>query len=448
MLIRFELENFRSVRSEAALTLTAINYYKEHEDQLINDTLPGLAGMKFLRVAALFGPNASGKSTIFQALAVMRSMVTRSASVSIDKTLPYNPYLLDEKSKHLPTRFFVAFTCENVRFEYTFSFTKHAITEEKLSSFPKGREQVWFTRKTKLADSKDSQTIIKDSSFLRIPAALNPLVNDNMLLLSLLANYPKYEAAVKIRPVIDWFSNELTILKRGPKSVVDYPFSGEIVDGAAGTDFQRLFIQEIMKKADIGINETKVKKIPFPELVKAIGKEDEAELLEFLGEHDEQSEYKTVVFDHMGENGKVEFNLESESDGTFQLFSLSGHIAQALDNGSTLFVDEIDASLHPILVREVVRCFLDPTSNPKNAQLVFTAHNPCLLEEDLLRRDEIWLTEKLDGATELYPLSEFSPRKDESLVNGYLLGRYSATPVVPTCFGRCRTYADGDSHDN
>ena len=215
----------------------------------------------------------------------------------------------------------MAFTCENVRFEYTFSFTKHAITEEKLSSFPKGREQVWFTRKTNLADSKDSQTIIKDSSFLRIPAALNPLVNDNMLLLSLLANYPKYEAAVKIRPVIDWFSNELTILKRGPKSVVDYPFSGENVDGAAGTDFQRLFIQEIMKKADIGINETKVKKIPFPELVKAIGKEDEAELLEFLGEHDEQSEYKTVVFDHMGENGKVEFNLESESDGTFQLFS-------------------------------------------------------------------------------------------------------------------------------
>lgn len=447
MLIKFELENFRSVRDAMSLSLTAVNYYKERKNELISEALPGLTGIKYLRAAALFGPNASGKSTIFQALETMRNIVMHSASITADATLPYAPYLLDEGSKNNPTYLLAAFTSSGVRYEYSFAFTAQVITEERLCSYPKGREQVWFTRKTEVLDGLAPQTEIKGSAFLKIPAALRPLLNDNALLLSLLANYPKFEGSAKVRPVVDWFAKGLAMIKRGSRSITDYPFSGEIVDGAAGSDFQRSFIQEMMRKADVGINQAKIKKIQLSEILKAMGASaDDPELAELMTERDQPQEYKTVVFEHQGEGSKVEFDLDAESEGTFQLFSLSGHIAQALESGSTLLVDEIDASLHPILVREVIRCFLDPKSNPHDAQLIFTAHNPCLLEEDLLRRDQIWLTEKSNGATELYPLSDFSPLKNESLVSGYLLGRYSATPLVPACFGRCGTDQDGGTH--
>ena len=151
------------------------------------------------------------------------------------------------------------------------------------------------------------------------------------------------------------------------------------------------------------------------------------------------NEYRTVVLEHSGHESAMRVDLNDESDGTRQLFGLSGHIAQALEYGSTLFVDEIDSSLHPIIVREIIESFLNPESNPKNAQLIFTAHNPCLLERGLLRRDQVWFTEKSrNGSTSLYPLSDFRPRTDEAISSGYLVGRYSATPVVPECFGRCR----------
>ena len=145
---------------------------------------------------------------------------------------------------------------------------------------------------------------------------------------------------------------------------------------------------------------------------------------------------RKVVFDHVAKEGKVTFPIEEESDGTFQLFRLSGHIAKALENGSVLFIDEIDASLHPTLVREVVRCFLDPSSNSQNAQLIFTAHDTSLLKNGFLRRDQVWLTKKeKDGSTNLRPLSNYFPRKDDRIDIAYLTGRYSATPAVPECFG-------------
>ena len=438
MLIKFELENFRSVRDSMELSLAAINYYKEHRDELLEKTLPGLSGVRFLRAAAIFGPNASGKSTVFQGLRTMQDIVLRSASMPSSTELPYRPYLLDESSRTKPTSFFVAFVSEGVRYEYSFSYTAAIVTEEKLSAFPKGREQVWFVRKTSERQNGNLGTHINGSSFLRVPAALLPLLNDNALLLSLLANYPKYEGSIKVKPVVDWFAKGLMMLDRGPKTISDYPFSGEILDGE-GTEFQRSFIQNMIRKADVGISETKVERVPFPEELRR------SDLLNLLEEHEQPEEYKTVVFEHDSQFGKVKFNINDESDGTYQLFSLSGHIAQALEGGATLFVDEIDASLHPILVREVVRCFLSPGSNSNDAQLVFTAHNPCLLDEDLLRRDQVWLTEKSQGATELYPLSEYSPRNDESLVSGYLLGRYSATPLVPACFGRCDSGCEGEA---
>lgn len=434
MLLKFEVENYRSIRDEAALLLSSVNYYKENERQLMAPSLPGLSNVRFLRAAGVFGPNASGKSTLVKAVEAMRRMVLRSATAPAGAELPFEPYALDPACGERPTRFLAAFTSGGVRYEYGFSYDSRSVLEEKLSAFPKGREQTWFTRTASAGEDGSVRTVVSGSSHLAVPAAVEQVLNDNALLLSLLANSPKSPAAAQVAPVVEWFRSGLSVVKRGPRTPADYPFSGEILDGTRGTDFQRAFIREMMRKADVGISGTRVEKTRLGDLLKEAGlAEDSPEVAALLAEHDRSEEVKSVVFEH----GPVEFGLDTESEGTYQLFGLSGHLARALEEGATIFVDEVDASLHPVLAREVVRCFLEPESNPEGAQLVFTAHNPCLLEDGLLRRDQVWFTEKNGGATELYPLSDFRPRKEESLSGGYLIGRYSATPVVPACFGRC-----------
>jgi AAA15 family ATPase/GTPase len=123
---------------------------------------------------------------------------------------------------------------------------------------------------------------------------------------------------------------------------------------------------------------------------------------------------------------------EEESAGTRRFFSLVGPWTDILDNGYTVFVDEIETSLHPILVKELLKLLLCSKNNPKGAQVVFTTHNPVLLDGALMRRDQIWFTEKSPaGATHLYPLTDYQPRKDEALAKGYLAGRYGAIPFMP-----------------
>jgi AAA15 family ATPase/GTPase len=128
--------------------------------------------------------------------------------------------------------------------------------------------------------------------------------------------------------------------------------------------------------------------------------------------------------------GEVAIDLTEESDGTKKLFEFAGGWLRALDTGATLFVDELDRSLHPKLTRFLVELF-NSRGNEKKAQMVFTTHDTTLLDPDLLRRDQIWLVEKdAMRSTHLYSLLEYSPRKDEALERGYLKGRYGAIPVV------------------
>jgi AAA15 family ATPase/GTPase len=125
-----------------------------------------------------------------------------------------------------------------------------------------------------------------------------------------------------------------------------------------------------------------------------------------------------------------------ESDGTMRMFCASGKIATVLDEGGVLVADELDASLHTSLFEEIVRLFMTPATNPNGAQLVFSAQNPHLLGSKILRRDQIWFADKDHrGATHVYPLSDYAPRQEESVASGYIMGRYSAVPVIPDLFG-------------
>ena len=136
---------------------------------------------------------------------------------------------------------------------------------------------------------------------------------------------------------------------------------------------------------------------------------------------------------HILDNGKeVLFDLADESDGTQKIFALSGPWLDTLENGYVLVIDELHDNLHPLIVRFLIRLFHNLETNPRNAQLVFTTHDTSILSQEVFRRDQIWFCDKDESqATQLYPLTDFSPRKGvESLERGYLSGRYGALPYL------------------
>ena len=139
-----------------------------------------------------------------------------------------------------------------------------------------------------------------------------------------------------------------------------------------------------------------------------------------------------TVQDDAGETNTYVLNMAEESDGTNSYFKLIGIIKNALEQGTLLVADEIDAHLHPLLTKHLVMLFNNSDTNPNGAQLIFTSHNTNLLDLDILRRDQIWFTEKddLTAATDLFSLYDFSIRKDAKVEKGYLLGRYGAIPFI------------------
>ena len=152
-----------------------------------------------------------------------------------------------------------------------------------------------------------------------------------------------------------------------------------------------------------------------------------------MREHLNQAEKQKVLLSHRGRGpDAVPLPWESESTGTHRLFALAGPWLDILANGYTVCIDEIETSMHPLLVMALLRLLFSESTNPKGAQVIFTTHNPLLLDSTLLRRDQVWFADKDDhGEAHLYPLTDYAPRRGESLVRGYLAGRFGAVPFIP-----------------
>ncbi len=226
-----------------------------------------------------------------------------------------------------------------------------------------------------------------------------------------------------LRPVFDWFANRLVIFNE--LSPLSPQFSVQMLK----QESRRKAIRDFLCATDISIADIEVASIQAP--VRSIrfdlttGKRDEE-----LGEQTVDE----VKFHHLTDQGKVVFDLMDESSGTQNLLFLAGPILDILKKGLTLVVDELDTSLHTLLVQALVRLFHQPDANTGGAQLLFTTHNTSLLDAyGLFRRDQVWFVEKNpDQSSTLYPLTDFSPRKNEALERGYLQGRYGALPFLRT----------------
>lgn len=418
MLVEFHVKNFRSLRDEQVLSLVASS------DKIMSDTHTLATGLvaapQLLKSAVIYGANASGKSNLIKALQYMRGAVLNSATLQSNKYPTAPPFQLDTNSCGLPTEFEVTFILEGVRYQYGFAIMQQRIVAEHLLVYETSKPQCWFKRRFDDTTCKDvyefgsglkgSKSVWKgatrpDALFVSTAVQLN---------------------GKALHPVFDWFEKGLVIFngqaQLGPQ------FSIQMLKEPGG----RKQICDFLNAADISIANINVKTLkvqrPTMHLNLRIGKPEMRV--------EEVEEYR-LLFSHVTEKGSAEFDLADESDGTHNLLCLAGPVLDILKKGKTLVIDELDSSLHSLLVRELVRLFHCPEANTGGAQLIFTTHDTSLLDApDLFRRDQVWLVEKdAQQASALVALLEFSPRINEALERGYLMGRYGSVPVLSDNLG-------------
>lgn len=424
MLIRFSVSNFRSIKDEAVLSLVA-----NASDDTLGDNIVNTAALKFplVKQAAIYGPNAAGKSNILMALEALRMMVMSSASgLQHGQKIPHIvAHKLDANCEKSPTTFDIVFDVNEVRYQYVVASTSERVEYESLTAWPLGSAQLWFEREW---DATNAKTHWKLGSKLEGSAAQKKLwretTRENALFLStaIMLN------SSQLHPVFDWFVNKLIVVMPG-KIEFNPRLTIERFQHPKGHEQ----LMSLISAADIGIERIDIEEkagLPTP----PAGVSPEVwmhQMLSSLSGDISQIVTTKISSIHKREDGvEVAFNFDDESDGTRKLFEFAGGWLMALETGATLCIDEVDRSLHPVLVRMLVKLFSSEL-NQKNAQLIFTTHDTSLLDSDLLRRDQVWFVEKLhQRETKLYALLDYSPRKGENLERGYLLGRYGAIPFV------------------
>ena len=442
MLIEFRVKNFRSLRDEQVLSMVASSDKELRDTHVVETGLKAAPGL--LKSAAIYGANASGKSTVIRALQVMREVVIGSAvRFRPGQALPGQPFRLDSRSVSEPIEFEVTFRWDDVRWQYGFAMTTERIVSEHLLVYKAFKPQRWYER---CYDAETNKDVYEFGPGLKgqkqvWEAATRP----NALFLSTAVQLN----SEVLRPVFDWFRTELVIFNEyvsiRPDIVV------KMLKDAAGKEH----LCDFLKAADISLADIKVqtRKYKLPNAVRYlrvkkirdIGREDGLSDVPGDGAHEgdalpDEIEQHNFRFLHETENGKAEFSIQDESSGTRNLLFLGAPVLDILSRGKTLLVDELDTSLHTLLVRQLVRLFNSPRTNTGNAQLIFTTHDTSLLDaEGLFRRDQIWFMEKgIDQASSLISLSEYSPRKNEALERGYLMGRYGGIPMLDRSQGLLR----------
>lgn len=408
MLIDFTVENFRSIRKPVTLSLVEVSPRKVRQqgakrkravptDEQISPALvvPGW-DIKLLRAVGIFGANASGKSNVIRALANLIDALTlgRDDQLAGD---PWQPFLLDSESSECETSF-----------------------QLRVADSWAGAVGVWTYRLSLGGDSIGSEVLLLDvpgfdqkelfcrsrhPELTRFHALVPNSVADAERTLAPHVPLIKYVAKTLNIDVFSGFVNWLR------KAYVELDERAVRAAYASRVLAQRMpglaeKIVELLRNFDTGISRLS------------------------LAEDDNRRRVQVLVH-HDAPNGEIQWDLEQESAGTQRLFSLSGPVLVGLASGGLTVIDEFGANLHPHITRRIVELFQNPETNPKGAQLIFNSQDATLLANHLLRRDQVWYTQKRpDGSTELYPLSDFKPRNDLAIDLAYLDGRFGAVPFL------------------
>jgi hypothetical protein len=410
MLIRFEVANFRSILDPVELSMVAID-----RDRVEARPAPNL-GESLLSVAAIYGPNASGKSNVLAALTWLTTAVRESLRIWDDE-IPVEPFAFAEGHGR-PTEFAVELIIAGVRFEYVVELDRQVVRYEGLFHYPEKKRRRIFER-------EDGE--LKLQRGLGGLSGVRELLTPRTLALSVARRFDD--------PLVSEFTSALLagrtlgLSRRGYRlgAGPNYSTVRWFEDAAEGQqvlfDISDNLVPEdraqalaLLRLADLGIDDVTI---------------DKEVVVSFDGTPRTATRPRVRLVHRTG-GESVPFDLAAESAGTRTWFQLIGPVLNALKAGSPLLFDELDASLHPTLSMQLIRLFHDPATNPAGAQLIFTSHDTSLLNH--LNRDEVWLTEKTEGgATRLGALAEFAGervRRSQNLERAYLHGRFGALPDV------------------
>jgi AAA15 family ATPase/GTPase len=424
MIIQFSTSNFRTFKDRVALNLVASNYDKETretENVIFNDKYK----LRNLKSAVIYGANASGKSKFIEALMFMRRFAINSSKDSqTGDEIDVEPFKLNTESIKSPSEFEVVFLYDKIQYRYGFEVDKQKVVAEWLFQKPKTKEIELFYR-----DEQDFD--IHPRNFKKGSIAVKEgLVRDNALLLSLAAQLND-EIAIN---VINWFKSLKTISGLREEGYQGYTMS------RTKEPKTKLRILELLKAADLGIQDIKLELLDIDKLPKDLPKEIRDRIIKESKEENSEIVSDVLTTHKQFDSNKkhiddINFSMDvDESSGTRKFFALTGPIIDVLENGYILVVDELDSKLHPNLVCKLVSLFNSKELNPENAQLIFNTHDTNLLGSGLFRRDQIWFTEKDKfGSAKLYSLSDFktdSVRKNEAFEENYIRGKYGSVPYL------------------
>ena len=436
MLIEYKVSNFRSIYSEQSFNMMAIKSYKEKMD---TNTISYTDQISLLKSTAIYGPNASGKSTLLESLDVFRDMVLYSSTkFDINTNLPITPFAFGLNSKEEPTSFEITFVEDNVKYVLGLVLNEERILEEYLIAYPKTQPQNLYIR---MYDEENNEYKYQYGSNLKGQKKIwEKATKKNSLFLSTAINLQN-DNANQLLSVYNWFSKRLN-------SVSIHGWSDKLSKEYCTKENTKNQIINFLKLSGIDIEdiivETEKLDNLFPSLSsKSSNNEDDKKLTEIedsmkqmesllhkLVSSERLEELKKITKIKFVHSNGISLSLSSQSDGTKKLFSFASHWLESLKNGKVLFIDELNDNFHPALVKLLVDMFNDNEFNKNNAQLIFTTHETSILNQDVLRRDQVWFCDRMDDlSTKVYPLSDFKPRKEfENLENSYLIGRYGALP--------------------
>lgn len=413
MLLRFEVANHRSIMGPVELSMIAVDADRPSVRRV--DPFPE----PVLTTAGIYGPNASGKSNLVEALAWLSNAVGRSLR-AWDEYIPRDPFKFAD-GPTTPSTYEVEMVVGGVRYAYVAEVDDESVLFEGLYSYPERRRRVLFER---------NELDLQFRRGIGGVAGVRELLTPTTLALS---------AAVRLdEPEMTPFGRALTSIRvhglRGRRGMhrgdttltrllfedeVPQPRSSRATEPGDGPTDARESALALLRFADLGIDNVKVTR----------ESEDEVRV---AADALRKGSRTALRFLHRVADQQLPFDLDDESAGTQTWFALIGPTLRTLRNGSVLLFDEIDASLHPRLSARLLELFQDPETNPRGAQLIFTTHDTSLLNH--LNRDEVWLTERgTDGATTLTALAEYGSEKVRRSVNlekAYLQGRFGAVPEL------------------
>ena len=415
MLIQFAVTNFLSFRDEMVLSLDT------NKDDSHSEILLSYKNERILPSVAIYGANAAGKSNLHKALTAAIIMIRNSNNLQVDQPLMVTPFLLDEKSRFEKTKFDFIYTNNGIKYQYGFALDAKQVWEEYLYEYKSTKPSMIFER----------SDINKYKFTARSKPQLSKIVDKNTSNKLFLATATSWNSDLT-RNAYMWFSNMIDTYDSS--NLEDLMFREFDRHQKDKDDSLNEFMLHLLKKADINISNFNYENIKqetdqFP---LALSPEMKG-LMNQMGLDVKQ--HRIVTAHQVIENGeKREYGLNyfDESNGTKRLFTYGPVLKNALENGRTIIIDEIDNALHPAMTKSLIEMFQNPNINRHNAQLIFNTHEISLLDLNLFRRDQIYFVEKNNqtGVSDLYSLDEFSPRKSENIQKGYLQGRYGAMPVM------------------